>query len=635
MEGTAGRPRRRAVSPVFPGVVAALTLLTFRSVSFAPIPGLDPSWHAALHMAARHRMPFGDRLVFSFGPLGFLAQPVAYYTSTGFLSGLYVLGLEAALCASLLAVLHRSVGLAGAAVVTFVAAGAAALELKAAELVVVVVVVGAFGLLRGDHAPRTERLLVLAGGVAAGSQLLVKFNTGATVAAVATVTAWFVGRRAWRSEAELVGAAVAALAAGWVATGNRVGDLVPYLRHSVDVASGYSEAMGIEARDRAVEYPVAAVVVAVLLALAWAASRGWPRGRRVGLGLVGAVWLYAALKHGFVRHDPHDIVFFGEALVVGVAVAGAVAAAAGPRGRWLPAAAGLVLLGAFLHASGSSVVDVVDVLPALRGAGREALYAVSGGRRSAAVDRARARLRAAYGLDPDTLAALAGHTVHVHPWEAQVAWAYPEIRWLPVPVFQEYSAYTPALDRLDADFLAGPDAPERILTEDTTIDFRNPDWESPAGVVAMACHYRELVAQARWQVLGRVPDRCGAEQLLATVTARVGDTMTVPQADDPDTLVVARIRGLDSSPLYGLRSALLRVPEVHVSLDGGRRYRLVPGTAVDGVLVGAPADPAVLGFSEAFAPGSARTLRVETGGGWGLGTTLHVDFVAIPLHSGA
>lgn len=625
------RPARRPVPVV--AVVAVLTLLTFRGVSFHPVAGLDPSWQAALHMAAHRGVPFGDNLAFSFGPLGFLTEPVAYYGVTGALSGLFVVGLEAALCAAVLSVLRRSVGLAAAAVVTFVVATAAGLQLKPAEVVVVVAVVVAFGLLRGDHSPRTETLLVVAGGVLAGTSLLVKFNTGVTVTGVAVLTAWFVGRRTWRSEAVLVVSTGGSMLLGWVATGNRLGDLGAYVRLSVDVASGYSESMGIEAHDRVREYAVAAVVVLVLVGLAWVASRSWPRARRIGLGLVGLLWLYAALKHGFVRHDEHDIVFFGESMLIGVAVAGSFAG----RGRLasgVPVVAGLVLLLAYVHADGARLVDVVNPWPSLRTAGQDARYALSPGRRAAAETEARARLRASYGLDPATLAVLAGQTVHVRPWEAQVAWAYPELHWRPVPVFQEYSAYTPALDRLDADFLSGPTAPQRILTEDTTIDFRNPDWESPEAMVAMACHYRQLVAQPRWQVLGRVPDRCGEAQPLGVVRARVGETVAVPDTPGRDVLVVARIRGLDDSPLYGLRSSLLRIPEVHVALDGGRRYRLVPGTAADGLLVRAPADPAIAGFDQPFAPDSTTTLRVE-GGGWGLGSTLEVEFTAIPLDGSA
>ncbi|MGI8807722.1 MAG: hypothetical protein ACR2KK_07770 [Acidimicrobiales bacterium] len=624
MQGAAARARR-ASTPV---VGLLLAVLTWRDVRFSPIAGLDPSWHAALHMAARQRVPFDD-LVFTFGPLGFLTQPVVYYASTGLLSGLYVLGLQTALCAALVSVLRRTIGLPAAAVVTFVLASAGR-ELKAAELVVVVVVVVAFGLLRGDHPPRAERLLVSAAGVVAGTHLLVKFNTGVIVTVVAVLTAWFVGLRAWRSETVLLGTALVSLLGGWMLTGNRLGDLVPFVDRSLEVAAGYSETMGIELSGRAVFYPVALLVTAVVVALGWTASRDWLPARRVGLGLVGTMWLYGALKHGFVRHDEHDIVFFGEALLVGAGLAGAALASFEGWRRWLPAGGGAVLLAASLGASGLGVPSIVDPLPALRRAGSDLMTFASSQRQDRAVDKARAALRRSYDLAPATLAALAGRTVHVRPWEASVAWAYPELRWKPVPVFQEYSAYTAGLDHRNAAFLAGPSGPERVLTEQETVDLRNPDWDSPAAVVALVCHYRELAVQARWQVLGRIEDRCGAEEPLGTVLARVGDVVTVPDTGGRDVLVVARIRGLDASPLYGLRSTLWRLPPVHLTLDGGRRFRLVPGTAANGLVVRAPA-PARLGFSQPFAPESATSFQVDHRGAVGLGSSLTIEFVAIPV----
>lgn len=614
---------RRASTPA---VGFLLGVLTWRAVNFTPVDSLDPSWQVALHMAAHRHLSF-DQVVFTFGPLGFLTQPVAYYPWTGLLSALYGVVLQTSLCAALVGVLRRPVGLAGAAVAAFVLVSATR-QLKAAEVVVVVVVVVAFGLLRGDHTPRTERILVVVGGVVAGTHVLVKFNTGVTVAVVAGVAAWFVGRRGWRSEGTFMGAALGSMVAGWILTGNHLSDLVPFLRRSLAVASGYSESMGIELGGRAVFYPLAALATGLVIAMGWTASRGWPLPRRVALGLAGAMWLYAALKHGFVRHDEHDIVFFGEVLLVGAGLAGASAPSSAGIRKWLPAVGAVVLLVAYLMSSEIRMRTVVDPRPALRRAGSDTLTMALPGRRTRIVEKARAELRRFYGLAPSTVALLSGQTVHIRPWEASVAWAFPEIRWRPMPVFQEYSAYTADLDRINAAFIDGPRAPERILTEQITVDIRNPDWESPAAFVAVVCHYRELAAQTHWQVLGRVDDRCGPERPLGTLKAHTGDIVEVPDNVGRDELIVAHIRGLDPSPLYGLRSTLWRVPPVHVTVDGGQRYRLVPGTAADGLIVRAPAR---LGFSQPFAPDSTTTFQVTHDGGIGLGSDLTIEFVAISV----
>ena len=616
---------RRASTPVL-GVL--LALLTWRQTNFFPVDSLDPSWQAALHMAAHDRVPF-NRIVFTFGPLGFLAQPEGFYASTMVLSALYVLAVQAALCASLVSVLRRTIGLPVAVVATFLLV-ALAHTLGVINAVVVVVFVTAFGLLRGDHSVTTQRVLVAAGGVVAGTHLLIKLNTGVTVLIVGAVTALFLERRAWQPGLIFFVTCAGSLVAGWLVTGNSLADLVAFFDRSWQVASGYSEAMTVETGSRVIFYPVAAAVTAIVVALAWRASRGWPGFRRVGLALAGGMWLFAAFKLGFVRHDSHDVEFFGEVLLVGAVLASSVAVPAIRRWNAVPLAATAAFVIAHLMASGVHALTGVNPVGELARAGEDVSVLSSPAARERAVQRARANLRSRYyHLTPSIVSVLRGHTIHIRPWETGIAWAYPEFRWRPVPVFQEYSAYTADLDDIDAAFLRSPDAPERIITQPLAIDIRNPDWESPAAMVAIVCHYRELLADHPWQVLGRVANRCGSERSLGVVKARVGETVSVPDTGNRNELVLARINGLDYSMLYGLRSTLWRAPEVHIRLDGGRRNRLVPGTAANGLIVRAPRER--LGFSQPFAPDSANLFRVERESGIGLNDDLTIEFVAIPV----
>jgi hypothetical protein len=619
---------RRAAAPALAVPVA---LGNWRDFNFLPVDSLDPSWQAALHMAAHRRM---TGLVFTYGPLGFLGQSVAYYRWTVFLSGLYVFAVGLGIAAALISVLRRAIGLPAAALVAFVLVSATR-DLGVTDHVVVLVVVTAFGLLRGDHSPRAERILVAAGGVVAGTHLLVKFNAGVTVWIVGAIAAWFVGRRGWRSELVFLGGAVGSLLAGFVITGNSPAGLVTFLARSFAVASGYSQAMGIEAEGRGHFYAVAAGVAAVLLALGWLGTRGWSWDRRLGLGLIGAMWLYAGFKLGFVRHDSHDVAFFGEALAVGAALAGSLAIAVPEEvvRTWVRRVTGGVatvgLFVALLAASSLDLGQIVNPGPALARVGDDVPVLASPARLARAITEGRANLqRRYYKLPPPVLAALKGRTVHIHPWEAGIAWAYPELRWRPLPVFQEYTAYTAELDELNADFLTGPRAPERILTQHISIDLRNPDWESPKVTVALACHYREEVGGGQWQVLRRVPNRCGPEQTLAVVKARVGDTVPIPETEGRDVLVVARISGLDSSVLYGLRSTLWRAPEVYAHLDRRRRWRIVPGTAANGLVVRATPK---FKFSDPFAFESSTFIRISQQEGIGLSSHLSIEFVVIPV----
>jgi hypothetical protein len=49
-----------------------------------------------------------------------------------------------------------------------------------------------------------------------------------------------------------------------------------------------------------------------------------------------------------------------------------------------------------------------------------------------------------------------------------------------------------------------------------------------------------------------------------------------------------RIDGIEVSGLEKLRSALYRGLQRQITFDGGRSYRLVPGTAADGIVLRVP-----------------------------------------------
>lgn len=616
--------RRAAASTGVLGVV--LTGLSFPPISFALSPGLDPSWIAGLHLAAHRGLDFGSQIVVTYGPLGFLALPWGYFSSTVALSAVYVIALQLGLCVSLVGALRCSLGLPLAVALAFVAARVGR-SFVGPELAIVIVFVLCVNALQADRSVRTERLFVALGGAIAGLHLLVKFNAGVTMLAIGALTAWFVGRRAWRSELTFVAAAAMTFLGGWLITGNPFRNIGRFLTTSLQTASGYSEAMSLEGAGTADEYWLAVLVLGALAALVWMGTRHLSLERRIAIALVSVVWLFFALKHGFVRHEgAHALRFFGGVLVIASAFTWRKTAT-GP----VVAAFALFLL-SFTQVSGTRATDLLNSLPTLRQAGQQTMTLALPGRRARAITEARQAMQRAYALDAESLRLLEGHTVHIHPWEASVAWAFPTLDWDPLPVFQAYSAYTPALDEVNARFISGPDAPERILREKEAVDSRNPDWESPAATLAMVCHYVEMRTQGRWQVLDRVPARCGDEKPLGVVKTHVGQPVRVPTTSG-DCLVVARVRGLDASPLYRVQAQLVKIPTVAAVVNGFTPFRLVPGTASDGLIV--RASPQAVGYSGHFLLSSIDTLQIDHARGAraiGLGNELTIEFSAVPVH---
>jgi hypothetical protein len=166
--------------------------------------------------------------------------------------------------------------------------------------------------------------------------------------------------------------------------------------------------------------------------------------------------------------------------------------------------------------------------------------------------------------------------VAVEPWEIGAAWAY-ELDWQPLPVFQNYSAYTSSLDRLNAETIEAPDGPERILRDDTEVvvpefpgpdlDGRYPGWDPPEQQRAILCNFAPLYTDELWQVLGRVPDRCGAPREVGSVSAEAGAAVQVP-SPGPGEVVFVRIGGAGVSGLERLQTFLFHAGSRHVVVNG-------------------------------------------------------------------
>ena len=621
-------------------VAAVVTLLAW-PFSYRPITtGLDPSWRQALHMAAQEGIRFGSDLVFTYGPLGFLSAPSPPVGWTSVLaliaSGLVYL----ALVLLMLDGLRRFLPLWGAAVIALVAARVFA-NLPPYEALQVVVFILSANILLGVVRLPTA-VLVVGGGLLVGVALLGKLNVGVFVAAIVGVTVLSMVRP-WPKGlvAYLVATSVSVLGL-WLLTGQALSDIPTFIGHSVEIISGYSQAMGTDREPPRYHwiYVAFAIVAATLVWYALRATREVPRARRLQLLTVLAILLFAMWKTAFARGFPaYMFATAGLAAIPFLWSAGRGAALATLAAIWIG------YLGA-APAATTSPTGYFDVPSSVRSAvllGRAALP----WRVESEADLTRQALRDLYDLPADVIGSIGDRGLHIDPWEAGVAQAYPDFRWEPLPVIQSYSAYTAALDELNAERLRRDDRPERILREFTpwtflgvapppgvrtlahAIDGRFYWFESPAATLERLCRYEQLVAGDRWQVLGATGRQCGPPVPLQTIRARAGEPVVVPTPPSDDDFVIVRVHGVEGGLVDRIRTALWEAGEWYIEVDG-RRFRLVPGTADQGLLLAVP--PAAQG-SEPFAFGPRiDSITVSAGkNGRESDDTLTYEFLSVPM----
>jgi hypothetical protein len=607
------------------GALAAL--LVWRPALHAPAAGLDAGWNAGLAMAVEHGLQFGREIVFSYGPLGFLQSPFVYYSHLGFLALLFTSLVNVCFCIALVRALARVLPLLAAVAVASVMLA----TLPLIEQPPLLALLAAMALLERERTPRAVDLFVCLGASYAAIECLVKLSTGPVVAAVLLVALIGAGARRSRIVAYLVLLA-AGIAGLWLLSGQSLGALPDFLANTREIVSGYSSSMISEpdvASWKVVAASIAAAVTSVVLVAACLLGSYRDRRARWAGVLLSAIVIFALFKEGVVRTDAgHLSLFFSSATVAWIAIPWS-------RRLWPLLLAGAVAIAlAGVPARPQNTPTDFDVVANVRLAGEQAANLFSPSRRGELIDEGRSGLKGLYRLDPQTRAALAGRSVTIEPWEASVAWAY-ELDWRPLPVFQNYSAYTSGLDRLNAEAVESPGGPERILRENPLlvfpefpsrdVDRRYRAWDPPEQQRAVLCNFAPLHTTERWQVLGRIGGRCGGERAAGSVEAAEGEAVRVP-APGAGEAVFVRIGGAGVSGLERLATSLFHARTRRLIVDGGRSYRLLPETAADGLLLRGKGGFAAPG---PFSPvPQARTIAVT-----GAGDDLRFEFFRVRVRS--
>jgi hypothetical protein len=617
------RARRSLLNPVVQTALGAFVIawLTWPVETLVPGHGLDPSWLAGLNMATYQSLNFGQDVIFTYGPLGFLAYPSLYYPTTAAFAGLYVGALQVATAGSLLWAARATFGFFGAALIALAISKMAILALPTTLLVVPLTFLWCANTIRRGSG-RLFLLVAVGGGLLGALELLIRLNVGIVVFALCGLTLVMEGERRLRNLALFFVSAVSSFFVLWLASGQDVRAVPDYLRYSFEIVAGYAGAMAFEDPILKWEYFAAAAVAAVVLYLAWRNTEGWSRPGRMKLLALGVLLAFATFKQGFVRHDVlHSGVWFLTAAVVLVALSWR---------RDLRAETALGLVCALLALGAARATP--DQLNPLRSADNavDQLHTMLTSDRLKVTGEARAAMRDAYALDEQILLRTRGRTVHIYGSETSVAWAYPEMRWHPLPAFQSYITYTRGLDELNARVLSTDGAEFVLRGADPPIDGRNFTLEAPETMLTLFCRYEEVATISGWQILKRGTNRCGSPRKIGSVQTRVGEHFAVPSAGDR-SVVVMRVRDFGTSLWDRFRSLIFRPKGLALNVNDALVFRLVPSTAEGPMIMRIP--DGLDYHSYPLSVGATNLAFFDPSGGSGPGQPLIVDFYEVPVAS--
>jgi hypothetical protein len=315
-------PRSRYL--LFAILVASMLLLLMPWTPWMPARGLDPSWVRTLDYAFESRFQFGPELLFTYGPLGFVQTNM--YSPGSYPWVLAIRGVILFLLAVFYYKVLRPLPLVYSVTAALIIVSAQRFSREA--LYGSVPIVGVLVLTQDDVPGMDSVELALLGGAVS----LMKFSFFTLTTLVFLIMAAYRFLR-WR-EFPLAPILYAfAMIAWYLIAGQHLSSIWEYLRGSINVAAGYSEAMQLVG-------PPLEEIYFLLLAAALLLVVGLRKFRRRQFWALFPVVVLTAIvfvifKEGFVRHDSGHVKVAFAWLVVTIALYTAEMSPRGlnPQGR--------------------------------------------------------------------------------------------------------------------------------------------------------------------------------------------------------------------------------------------------------------------------------------------------------------
>jgi hypothetical protein len=570
---------RSSAIAVMVGVCLLFPSVFFVSGRLWASSSLDPSFQMVLGYAVTHSLQFGRDIIFTYGPLGFIT---AWFGLGDLESARLVGGLL--LAVTIVGAVAR---LAGGVRWPFVAVLFAWLITAPSSLdytyqaffFTIILVAGAAP---SEPSPSTRTIIAAAVvlallGLVKATFLFLSFPL------IAFGFISLLGGSRTRLAVVWLSSYVLAFVAVWLACGQQPGAIYDYLQTSGEISSGYSEAMGRLPNVGvfvAVCGATAATVIGGLAQLRGGGATRWKRAHRTAV--LTAV-LFVAWKSGVVRADFFHLIpfllllpvlyFFAvkEFLQVGAPFQVMMRAGLG-----LAAAMALAVLGS-------------DGRPLRRALKTPAVYAES----LRGLLDARAPM-----MDPGTDSTIFGidnrmrRLVGRAPIDVfgsrQGAALLNRMNYRPRPVFQSYSAYTPALQQANLDHYLGRSRPTFVLFDLKPIDNQFPTLEDAPLLIHLLGWY-EPIGSSNGTLLLRMRAPGGRKPILTSLgRLELRFHQPLPLANYGNRRIVARI-GVNLTLAGRLVAFVLRAPPINlkVTTADGRTgwYTFIPGMAKSGFLL--------------------------------------------------
>jgi hypothetical protein len=558
------------INRVLAGFAVILLCLAGYYFPISPDVHLDPSWQMALTYGWSHHWIYGQDIVFTYGPWGWLTT--RYHDTDTFLVR-FAWELVWKTTATLffvraawhLSTFRRCVALL---------AGLLILPLVGDTLPTLVIAgAGAWGIRRYANPP----IILILVGAALGFLSLQKFTYLAlSMCAVSGVTLRYLMGRDYRRGTIFIVSWSTSLLAGWLIAGQPISALPHFLQRSFWISADYSSAMGLEESRTIFWFGLASVVT--FFGSIWRL----PVVRNLPMFLMLTGCAFVSWKQGFVRADGHAMGFFhsmifaglaaplcidltrfnraASAILVVIAVSGSIAVEPG--------------LASILHyLLRDHISDSINILPSPQNFRRK-------------LDEQFTNQRIINDL-PQVRTTIGTAGIDQFGYEQAVV-LLNGFNYRPRPVLQGYQAYSGRLSELNQNFYLSPAAPEFTLVRLQTIDGRYPTLDDAAVLPLLITDHDWLLSEKGFTLLRRHANPAALE-LVPLASGRLRYGTEAWTLESPTTHGIWAMIDAPLSWLGWLRTIFYKAPVVTLVLSEQtgleKRFRLVTSASRDGFLL--------------------------------------------------
>jgi hypothetical protein len=484
-------------------LLAAASFWLMKLPGQLPEPGLESSWRAVLNYAAAHRSQYGIDIFFTYGPLGYLSQD--QYDPATWLKVLFFQVLSRPLYLALVwRVAHLPMASATATstgkwVFVAVAAIMPAIDYDSFYLLFITFT----GIVLCQHSGKRLFELILICFL--GPVSLIKFTyLVLTIVTLGCVILWCLLNRRKAAGIWIPSLFAVAFAFAWRVLGQQqLAHLPRWVHGSMEIARGYTRVMGLPAPVDQCAFAVLALLILMgYLAISLRSLRQMPLAMILLAGL-GLAW-----KQGFTRGDLLLHIPTFSAYVFTIFASIPFLTGGFPlRDGWLTFMLGLSLGTLLLGRELSLPTRIVQNLGFLLKVPR--------------INRLYAQVAQVYDL-PAIRAILGSSTVDMVGYDQSIL-ILNGFNYHPLPVFHAYSAGTPYLARLNADFYQSEQAPDYILWRPATIGTRLKNLDESISGLVIAQRYHPVAAEKGYTLLRRVARGGEPLETLAEGTISAGE----------------------------------------------------------------------------------------------------------------